>query len=133
MTDDDAPKDEGHLTQPEPKPTPALLISPESLMFSAGDVSTNLTLDQVMQAAIASKNPVGLLLYGVILKVNDVDMSLRAIVNLGNAQRERVEGMTAEPGKLIGEVVTALQKLGFPDPSAQPPEPVEHPARGNGS
>ncbi len=69
---DDAPNGEGHLTQPEPepKPTPALLISPESLTFSAGDVSTNLTLDQVMQAAIKSKNPVGLLLYGVILKVN---------------------------------------------------------------
>ncbi len=129
---DDAPN-EGHLTQPEPKPTPALLISPESLTFSAGDTSTNLTLDQVMQAAAQSKNPVGLLLYGVILKVNDVDKSLRAIVNLGNAQRQRVEGMTAEPGKLIAEVVTALQKLGFPTPGEQPPAPVEQPARGSDS
>jgi hypothetical protein len=131
MTDDAS--NEEHLTQPEPEPTPALLISPESLLFSAGDVSTNLTLAQVMQAAIASKNPVGLLLYGVILKVSDVDKSLRAIVRMGDAQRERVEGMTAEPGKLIDEVVTALQRLGFPVPGQQPPEPIEKPARGNGT
>ena len=129
---DDAPN-EGHLTQPEPKPTPALLISPESLTFAAGEVSTQLTLDQVMQAAVQSKNPIGLLLYGVILKVNDVDMSLRAIVDLGDAQRVRVEGMHSDPGKLIGEVVKALQGLGFPKPGEQAPEPVERPAGGDGS
>jgi hypothetical protein len=119
MADGNGPDGEAqHLT--EAQPPPVLAIGREQLTFIGDGITARLTLSEILATAAESGNPIPALLYAVVLKLADIDQSLRRALTITESQVARAEAMTTDPGKLIGEIAKHLQGLGIPMPPGTP-------------
>ncbi len=102
-----------HLT--ETGPTPVFAIERERLTFVLDGVTVHVKLDDLVKAAAVGHSPIALLLYAVVLKLHDVDLSLRKALKLSEDQVARISS-TLGPDEVIGAVVRHLKEIGFPMP-----------------
>lgn len=99
----------------EEKPKPALSVARDKLTFVAGDRAASLPLLSLIRAG--ERGATGLLLYGVILKLSDIDASLRRLVGIAEGQAQRVEVSRTEIPDAIDRAFAHLRELGFPVPA----------------
>lgn len=96
-------------------PAPVFAIERERLTFVLDGVTVHVKLDDLVKGAVIGHSPIALLLYAVVLKLHDVDLSLRKALKLSEDQIARVS-TTLGPDEVIGAVVRHLKDLGLPIP-----------------
>lgn len=95
---------------------PPLLISRDRLTFYAGGKAVHVPLDKLVEAGNTAAVP--LLLYGLILKVNDLDLAFRELLRMASEQQARSEFLQGGGAQqAIADVVKGLRDMGiFPPP-----------------
>ena len=137
MTDENERPDENAtdtpITATEGAPCMAVDVRAHRLTFITEGVAVHLKLEDMCKVAVMEKNPLPVLLYGVILKLNDVDVSLRKAVAISERADARQTAVGEDPaavvGKIFGPIVDGLRDLGLQVPGAPAPKP---PAGTNG-
>lgn len=103
---------------------PTLCVGSDRLSFVAGDRVAHIKLEDLVNDAIAEdgpgRGPVPLLLFGIVLKLADVDHSLRRALQLTEGQVERSQQFGSDPSKLIKQVVASLREIGMKIPDVGP-------------
>lgn len=102
-----------HLT--ETAPDPVLAIEGERLTFILDGLTVHVPLRDLLKAAAAGHGLMGLLLYAVVLKLHDVDNTMRRALKLSEDQIARVSSKLG-PDEAIGAIVRHLKEMGFPMP-----------------
>lgn len=100
----------------EDAPVPVLSIARNRLTLVADGFAMNIDLESVLKSAAEQKSPLLPLFYAMVLKLSDVDRSLRRIVEMSERQREQVSGSAHDPAKLVGEIFSALREQGLAPP-----------------
>ncbi|MCP4868272.1 MAG: hypothetical protein GY898_06090 [Proteobacteria bacterium] len=103
---------------------PPLYVSRERLTFHAHGKVVHIPLDELMERGDSAAVP--LLLYGLVLKLQDIDASMRTLAGIATAQAERVQELQGGGAQqIVGDVVKGLREMGvFPPPIPGAPAPV---------
>lgn len=108
-------EEEGPLT--ESQDIPALVVSRDELAFTAHGKCVRIPLHTLMNGGNAGA--VGLLLYAVVLKLSDIDFSMRKLAEVAETQQGRIEHMTGGGAQgIVAAVVHHLGELGIFPPGA---------------
>lgn len=105
---------------------PPLLVYRDRLQFFAGGRSVQIPLELLV--ATEHPNAMALLLYASVLKLRDIDESLRELAGAARESKQRVEEASASltSAGIIGEVFEKLREMGALPPL--PPKPDGPPA-----
>ena len=103
---------------------PPLHVSRERLTFRARDEVVHIPLHELMERGDSAAVP--LLLYALVLKLQDIDVSMRALAGVAMTQAARVEALQGGgANQIIGDVVKGLREMGvFPPPIPGAPSPA---------
>lgn len=103
------------------RPPPVLAVGGKRLTFIGDTGTVHVTLDEMLKSVIVRKDPIPLLLYGIVLKLSDVDRSLRTALKLSEDQIERAQGMARNPAEMVAQIFERLKAAGFSLPEVPPP------------
>lgn len=95
---------------------PPLILRREELVFSAGGHSVTIKLAPLL--GLGEKGLVPLLLWGILLKLHDLETSFRAVVKRSEERADEVLKLTGDPANLVDHVRGVLAKLGVEAPGA---------------
>ena len=101
-----------------------LHVSRERLTFRARDQVVHIPLHELMDRGDSAAVP--LLLYALVLKLQDIDVSMRALAGVAQVSAARVEELQGGgANQIIGDVVKGLREMGiFPPPIPGAPGPA---------
>lgn len=98
---------------------PPVTVGREQLSFFAGGRLHHVRLEELTQLGDGAIVP--LLLYGMLVKLHDVDCSLRRIASASEKSMERIEGAT-QASPIIADVIRQMRQAGLMPPEAPIPE-----------
>ena len=102
------PEEPGRMT--ETREIPPLIVRRDALVFSAGDQSVTVKLSALMEKGEGAV--FGLLLWGVLLKLHDLELDFRRALDAGEKRADEALSLANDPGALLGHITTALSKMG---------------------
>lgn len=98
----------------ESREIPPLIVRRDALVFSVGDRSVTVKLSALLEKGDGAV--VGLLLWGILLTLHDLETDFRRAIEAGEKRAGEALGLAQDPGKLLDHVAGALEKLGIPLP-----------------
>lgn len=104
------PKTDEARPMTETREIPPLILRRDSLVFSAGEKSVTVKLSALMEAG--ENAVVGLLLWGLLLKLHDLELDFRRAIEFGEKRASEAMAFTNDPSAIFEHVQGALKKLG---------------------